>query len=198
VFSTSSAKKPFPYIRQRKKMSFGKKNLTCTGYLIFSSFQNPLIMKALYALLLMASFFALSACEKESGSDQLAPEAATVDMKFLVGRWAQHETRNGIINLIPAGQSNASGMVFEDGGHALSVQFTASEKYSCGTTAGNTTASAADDEVKNYMKVIEAGKWSTALDKGVNTLRIDFAKTQEYKVLRLNRGLLQLQVTGNN
>ncbi len=154
-------------------------------------------MRALYASLLMVFFFALSACEKESGSDQLAPEVATVNMKFLAGRWAQHEIKGGIINFIPAGQFDANGMVFEDGGHAMSVQFTASEKYSCGTTAGSSTASATDD-VKTYMKVIEAGKWSTALDKGVNTLRVDFAKTQEYKVLRLSKGLLQLQVTGNN
>jgi hypothetical protein len=159
-------------------------------------------MKALYTSMLLIAFFALSACEKESGSDQLAPDSAQnvaqVDLKFLVGRWAQHEIKGGVINFIPAGQTNASGMVFEDGGHAMSVQFTASEKYSCGTTAGNTTASATDDEVKTYMKVIEAGKWSTTLDKGINTLRIDFAKTQEYKVLRLSKGLLQLQVVGNN
>jgi hypothetical protein len=154
-------------------------------------------MKALYSSMLLVAFFALSACEKESGSDQLAPEAATVNMKFLVGRWAQHEIKGGIINFIPAGQFDANGMVFEDGGHAMSVQFTASEKYSCGTTAGSSTASATDD-VKTYMKVIEAGKWTAAQNKDENTLRIDFAKSQEYKVLRLTPGFLQLQVVGNN
>jgi hypothetical protein len=153
-------------------------------------------MKYLSSLLLLLGFLGLSSCEKDNGGDSLAPgnEVAAVNLKFLVGHWAQHETKGSVANFIRASTTNAEGLVFSPDGNAMRVQFSASassEKEGCGVPT--TTTSSAGDQVNTYMKIIEAGKWTLSKEGGDDLLRIDFAKPANYKINRLNPSLLQLQ-----